>query len=102
MLVQDIEKARGLITFTVAMGTIIIALILVLVTLLGSWPDSQERFNRGKEILAILVGILGTIVGYYYGAADSAQTPAPTPAAEEGAPNANGAEARPPNQEGNN
>ena len=33
-----------------------------------SKDGDDEKFRRGKDILTILVGILGTIIGYYFGA----------------------------------
>jgi hypothetical protein len=35
-----------------------------------SREEIKERFGLAKEVLAILVGILGTVLGFYYGAAD--------------------------------
>jgi uncharacterized protein YpmB len=58
------ERARNLITFLVAFGTIFIAVLAVLT---GMFIREKERFSSAKEVLAILVGILGTIVGFYYG-----------------------------------
>ena len=63
------EKARGLITFSVAIVTVSIALILVfyLVFGTGSTEELKDRFTYGKDILMVFVGILGTIMGFYYG-----------------------------------
>lgn len=70
------DSARGLITSLFAFGTIMLSLILVLSSIL-SRPGSQqefnyrkERFNQGKEVLTLLLGILGTIVGFYFGASN--------------------------------
>lgn len=63
------EAARNLITFLVAVITIVIALILTLMAFFSTSPDLKERFSMGKEILTILIGVLGTIVGFYYGSA---------------------------------
>jgi hypothetical protein len=32
-------------------------------------PTCRERFTLGKEVLTILIGVLGTIVGFYFGSA---------------------------------
>ena len=59
--------ARGLITFSVAIVTVAIALILVLYVIMGTTGDDfKDRFTYGKDILMVFVGILGTIMGYYY------------------------------------
>lgn len=71
---NDIATARGAITFLFALGTITLAVMLVgssLFTFIDSdreFKRRKERFNQGKEILSILIGILGTIVGFYFGA----------------------------------
>lgn len=67
------ELARGLITYLFAVVTIGIAVALVLSTLVGPLPTDENdgRFQRAKEILALLLGVFGTIVGYYFGAESS-------------------------------
>jgi hypothetical protein len=60
--------ARGLITFLIAVITVSIALILVLSTVVSeSSSDREKRFLQGKEVLTMLIGVLGTIVGFYFG-----------------------------------
>lgn len=63
----DPIMARGLITFMVAILTVTLAIILVLAAILGTSSDFEKRFSLGKEILMVFVGILGTIMGFYYG-----------------------------------
>jgi hypothetical protein len=55
--------ARGLITYLFAVVTIGTAVVLVLSALLGT---SKERFDHGKEVLGLLLGVFGTIVGFYF------------------------------------
>lgn len=73
----DAAYARGVITFIIAVATIAIALILTVTAVQrGQSTDKEEReaaagrFERGKQVLTILVGILGTIVGFYFGSGD--------------------------------
>jgi hypothetical protein len=63
------DLARGLITYIFAVVTIGIAVALVLSTLVGPEPtDANDgRFQRGKEVLSLLLGVFGTIVGFYFG-----------------------------------
>jgi hypothetical protein len=73
------EVARGLITFLVALATVGIAIILAISTLVLTEGDAgDKRFDRGKQVLSVLVGILGTIVGFYFGA-ETASPKQPTP-----------------------
>lgn len=55
--------ARGLITYLFAVVTIGTAVVLVLSALLGT---DKDRFDNGKEVLGLLLGIFGTIVGFYF------------------------------------
>jgi len=62
------EVARGIITFLVAAGTVSLAVLLVMAAIMSSGSkDLEHRFAFGKEVLTLLIGILGTIVGFYYG-----------------------------------
>jgi hypothetical protein len=64
----QIEYARGLITYLFAVVTIGTAVILVVSALISPADDQhQKKFERGKEILALLLGVFGTIVGFYFG-----------------------------------
>jgi hypothetical protein len=67
------DLARGLITYLFAVVTIGIAVALVLSTLVGPEPIDKNdgRFQRGKEVLSLLLGVFGTIVGFYFGSETS-------------------------------
>jgi beta-lactam-binding protein with PASTA domain len=74
----DKEVARGLITFLIAITTVGIALILALSTIvLKGGTDDDKRFDRGKQVLTILIGVLGTIVGFYFGSSLDTKTRTP-------------------------
>lgn len=55
--------ARGLITYLFSVVTIGTAVVLVLSALLGA---DKQRFDSAKEILGLLLGVFGTIVGFYF------------------------------------
>lgn len=79
----DDRSARGLITFLIAITTVGIAIILAVSTLVLPEGDAgDKRFDRGKQILSVMVAVLATIVGFYFGSAVSgpagAQPPTPT------------------------
>lgn len=71
----DTNAARGMITFVVSVVTVAIALILVMsAAFLSGSKDLDKRFAFGKDVFTILVGVLGTVMGFYYGQAASANT----------------------------
>jgi len=78
----DKEVARGLITFLIAISTAGIAIILAISTLvLTEGDEGDKRFDRGKQVLTTLIGVLGTIVGFYFGSAT--ETPKQKPPTEQ-------------------
>jgi hypothetical protein len=68
---EENGSARGLITFLIAFVTVSIAIVLTLYVAVSDLAKEEvkERFSMGKEVFTALVGILGTIVGFYFGAA---------------------------------
>src|SRR5262245_18714593 len=68
------DFARGLITYLFAIVTICIAVALLLSAVVGATEEgdaTEKRFQRGKEILSLLLGVFGTIVGFYFGSDSS-------------------------------
>jgi len=64
----QVEFARGVITYLFAVVTIGTAVVLVVSALTSDeTPANERRFERGKEILSLLLGVFGTIVGFYFG-----------------------------------
>lgn len=73
---KDNEVSRGLITFLVASTTVLLAIILTLFAITSEDNEAvKERFSLGKEVLSTLVGILGTVLGFYFGSADKSSIP---------------------------
>jgi hypothetical protein len=74
---SDRAVARGLITFLITFTTVGIAIILAISTIFSSTGDDEDkRFDKGKQVLSVLIGLLGTIVGFYFGSTtDSKATP---------------------------
>ncbi len=72
MQLQETDVSRGLITFLVAVITVSISLLLVIWVLVSNLEKEElkTRFTSAKEILTTLVGILGTILGFYFGSVD--------------------------------
>ncbi|MEZ5477852.1 MAG: hypothetical protein R3E95_10335 [Thiolinea sp.] len=74
---NDTATARGAITFLFALGTITLAVVLVGASLFSIGEDSEkrkQRFSEAKEILTMLIGIFGTIIGFYFGAINSTES----------------------------
>jgi hypothetical protein len=62
------DFARGVITYLFAVTTIGTAVVLVLSALTGEDNEQMEkRFQKGKEVLSLMLGVFGTIVGFYFG-----------------------------------
>jgi len=73
---SDMAVARGLITFLITFTTVGIAIILAVSTIFSSSGDDEDkRFDKGKQVLGLLIGLLGTIVGFYFGSAKEITTP---------------------------
>jgi hypothetical protein len=71
---QDPDYARGIITYLFAVGTIGVIILVVFATLTrrgtGDADDlarQREQYERSKTFVSLLLGIFGTIVGFYYG-----------------------------------
>ena len=69
--IASVDYARGMITLLFAVGTVVIALLLTLSAIFPTAAsdeiNAKERFERGKEVLSLLIGIFGTIIGFYFG-----------------------------------
>jgi hypothetical protein len=76
----DPDRARGLITFLVAIATISVAVLTSICIFYVSGTELENRYSKAKDLLAVLVGILGTILGFYFGSADKTPSP-PEPVA---------------------
>jgi len=79
-LMADIGQARGLITFLFAFSTIAIILLVAITTFWMPKEDVQIRFEKAKDLLTIVIGVLGTILGFYFGSLTVSERQAPPPA----------------------
>lgn len=72
---SDSEFARGLITYLFAVVTIGTAVVLVVSLLTSDFTEiNKDRIDKGKDILSLLLGVFGTIVGFYFGSEIGGQT----------------------------
>jgi len=68
------EGARALITLLFSVAVVAVALLSAVAIFWTKVDDLEERFSKAKDLLTILVGIFGTILGFYFGQAVSDNT----------------------------
>jgi hypothetical protein len=71
----DPAFARGLITFLITVSTIGLAFFMAIkafstASSVQEKEEADNKYRRAREIFASLMGILGTIVGFYFGSAE--------------------------------
>lgn len=64
---SDTALTRGFITFIFTIGTISLFLVITASTVFDSRSQPEDKYNRAKTILSMLIGIFGTVLGYYFG-----------------------------------
>ncbi len=69
------EQARGLITFLFSFSTVAIFLIIVICIFFYSPSELKERIDHAKDILSLIIGIFGTILGFYFGSLSNTDRP---------------------------
>lgn len=67
--IGNVEFARGIITYLIAAGTVGLAVILMFASVMTGGEDLEKRFDLGKQVFTSLVGVLGTVIGFYFGSA---------------------------------
>ena len=81
------DSTRGVLAFLFGITTVgIVIMVVVAVFFEARETTLDDRFQRGKDILTILIGLLGAILGYYFGQAAGTKTPAETAATATAAP----------------
>lgn len=65
------SQARGFITFLFAFSTIAIFLLVAITTFWMEKDEVEARFSKAKDLLTLLIGIFGTILGFYFGSLNS-------------------------------
>lgn len=67
---RDQAYARGVITLLISIVTMVMALLLVIQAFTTQDAEAEKRFSRAREVFTVLMGVLGTIVGFYFGSAE--------------------------------
>jgi len=64
------DSTRSVLAFLFGLTTIGVIIIVVVAVFIETGETTlDDRFQRGKDILTILIGLLGAILGYYFGQA---------------------------------
>src|SRR5262245_5645685 len=63
---SDSTFARGLITYLFTVVTVGTSVVLVVYSLTAAVAPEDRQFDRGKDVLSLLLGVFGTIVGFYF------------------------------------
>jgi hypothetical protein len=77
----DPDIARGLVTFLFAFATIAIFVIASIAIFWADFEQVEKRAGLAKELIAVMIGVLGTILGFYFGSAGSGTPDAQQPQA---------------------
>lgn len=73
---DNAEQVRGMVTFFFVLVTTSVILLIAL-GIFWIQEDSavKVRFEAAKDLLTMVIGVLGTIMGFYFGSATGAGTP---------------------------
>jgi hypothetical protein len=63
----QVDQARGLITFLVAICAVAVILLTAINIFWTVGADFKDRFSAAKDLVTIVMGVLGTILGFYFG-----------------------------------
>jgi hypothetical protein len=79
----SIEATRPILVFTLIVAMLSFGGLLIIRALFSSEGDEafQARFRHAREIFLVFAGIFGTIIGFYFGAADD-DSPTDIPSVE--------------------
>lgn len=68
------EQVRGMVTFLFVLATIVVVILVAGgIFWVGSVDEVQKRFAAAKDLITIIVGIVGTIMGFYFGTTTTTQ-----------------------------
>jgi len=72
----NIEQARGLITFLFTFAAMTVIMVIAIgIFWLEDTQEVKERYASAKDLLTIVIGVLGTIMGFYFGSTSSSERP---------------------------
>ena len=65
--ISDPAQARGLITFLFSFSTIAMFVLIGIATFWMDRDEIKDRFALAKDLITLMIGVLGTILGFYFG-----------------------------------
>jgi hypothetical protein len=74
-LMAQPDHARGLITFLFSFATIAVVVLVAIAVFWMAPSEVEVRFRNAKDLITILVGVLGTVLGFYFGTASTSGPP---------------------------
>lgn len=74
-LLANPSQARGLITFLFSFGTISVVMLISIAIFWARIDEVERRVAMAKDVLMILIGIFGTILGFYFGSIEKQAAP---------------------------
>ena len=69
-LLSELKYSRGFITYIFAVGAISLFLVIPASIMFDKGASSRERYERSKTVFGLMLGLFGTILGFYYGTTD--------------------------------
>ncbi|MEZ5824936.1 MAG: hypothetical protein R3C97_09390 [Geminicoccaceae bacterium] len=76
----DVGDVRGLVAVLFSVTTVGLAIAVVVASLTldpVKFKNMKERFEESRNILALIIGVMGTIIGFYFGSTDVADANPP-------------------------
>jgi nitric oxide reductase large subunit len=61
------DSVRAIIALSIVLGALLVCALLVLLPLLGGIQNTQNYTAMLKDFGGLFSGIIGTIIGYYFG-----------------------------------
>ena len=61
------DAVRALIALSIVLGVLFVCALLVLLPLIGGVQNTQDYTTMLKDFGGLFSGIIGTIIGYYFG-----------------------------------
>lgn len=72
---MTIQRTRAILAISVVGGIVATCTLLVAVPIFSGMQDAEKSITLVKEYSSIFTGVIGTIMGYYFGKEDRSPVP---------------------------